>query len=63
MIQSEGVGRVCTDNSVGTLKKLAEELADEFSAGMSNTENCYSLSKKLFSPKTAVEQIVSALEI
>ena len=63
LIQSEGVGRVCTDNSVETLKQLAEELADEFSAGMSNTENCYSLSKKLFSPKTAVEQIVSALEI
>ena len=33
-------------------KKLAEELADEYSAGMSNTENCYALSEKLFSPKT-----------
>ncbi len=63
LIKNTGVGHVCTDNSVETLKKLAEELADEYSAGMSNTENCYALSEKLFSPKTAVKQIIFALEI
>ena len=52
-----------TDNSVEMLKKLAEELADEYSADISNSENCYTLSEKLFSPKTAVKQIIFALEI
>ena len=63
LILSEGVGRVCTDNSLETLKKLAEELADENYAGMSNADNCYTLAEKLFSPKTAAKQIISALKI
>jgi glycosyltransferase involved in cell wall biosynthesis len=69
MIESEGVGRVCTDHSVDTLHRLALELVDEMAAarGMQSTGNadvskrCKTLSARLFSPETAVSQIVAAL--
>ena len=69
MIESEGVGRVCTDHSVDTLQRLALELVDEMAAarGMQSTGNaevskrCKALSARLFSPETAVRQIVAAL--
>ena len=63
LIKNSGVGRVCMENSVEKLKKLAEELADEYSEGKSYSKNCHALSEKLFAPKTAVKQIFSALEI
>lgn len=67
MIASEGVGRVCTDQSVENLHKLVVELVDEVTeAGLAGTEavarRCKALSEKLFSPATAVRQIVSALK-
>lgn len=61
LIKMEGVGRACTDHSVDTLKRLMEELVDEISSGQSMSVRCQSLSKKLFSPDTAVKQITMAL--
>lgn len=61
LIQSEGVGRVCTDQSVETLQRLVEELANEINSGKSVSSRCRALSAKLFSPEVAVKQIAAAL--
>jgi glycosyltransferase involved in cell wall biosynthesis len=67
MILREDVGRVCTDQSVESLHRLALELVDEVAAGSvaaghaAVTERCKALSAKLFSPEAAVRQIVAAL--
>ena len=61
LIQSEGVGRSCTDQSVETLQRLAEELVGEISSGKSMSVRCRALSTKLFAPEVAVKQIVAAL--
>ena len=67
MIESEGVGRVCTDQSLETLQRLALELVDEVATGAGAdgkaavAERCKALSAKLFSPEAAVRQIVAAL--
>ncbi len=65
MIEDEGVGRVCTDQSVDTLQRLALELVDEVAAtGADNNvvaARCMALSVRLFSPEAAVKQIVAAL--
>lgn len=64
MILHENVGRVCTDHSVETLQRLALELLAEsgLNSGTSIAVRCKALSSKLFSPETAVRQIVTALE-
>jgi len=62
MIRTEGVGCVCSDYSVDTMQMLAEDLAAEIIAGENYSERCRALSARLFSPETAVEQIISALE-
>lgn len=61
LIQSEGVGRVCTDHSVDTLQRLAEELAQMVAGDTNASARCRALSAKLFSPEAAVKQIVAAL--
>ena len=69
LIESEGVGRVCTDHSVDTLQRLALELVVGVAAngGVPSTGNtavsarCKALSARLFSPEAAVRQIVAAL--
>jgi glycosyltransferase involved in cell wall biosynthesis len=69
LIESERVGRVCVDRSVDTLQRLAVELVDAIVANrwMQSTGNadvskrCKALSARLFSPETAVRQIVAAL--
>ena len=67
MILREDVGRVCTDLSLETLQRLALDLMDEVAAGSGSAGNvalakrCKTLSAKLFSPETAVRQIVAAL--
>ena len=63
LIKNSDVGRVCMEHSVEKLKKLAEELADEFTEGKSYIEKCNALSEKLFSTETATKQIISALNI
>jgi glycosyltransferase involved in cell wall biosynthesis len=61
LIEREGVGRVCTDQSVDTLQQLAIELADDIAYGKNVSAGCRALSAKLFSPDAAVKQIVAAL--
>ncbi len=61
LIHSEGVGRVCTDDSVDSLQRQAEELADEIAGNTIISGRCRALSAKLFSPEAAVRQIVAAL--
>jgi glycosyltransferase involved in cell wall biosynthesis len=68
MILREGVGRVCTDQSVENLQQLALELVAELATGSGSARNsafaerCKALSAMLFSPEAAVRQIVAALE-
>ena len=68
MILREAVGRVCTDQSVVNLHRLALELVDEVATGSvaagnaAVTYRCKTLCAKLFSPETAVRQIVAALK-
>lgn len=61
LIQSEGVGWACTDQSVDTLQRLAIELADQIDRGECVAERCHALSARLFSPETVVKQIVAGL--
>lgn len=61
LIDREGVGRVCTDSSVATLRRLAEKLADEIAVDSNIQTRCQGLAARLFSPETAVKQIAQAL--
>lgn len=65
IILSEKVGRVCTDYSLNTLKRLAIDLLDEVAGNAADNHalsaRCKALSAKLFSPEVAVKQITSAL--
>jgi len=60
LIEREGAGRVCTDQSVDTLQRLAMDLADEIVSGINVSAACQALSVKLFSPEAAVKQIAAA---
>ena len=61
LIKCEGVGLVCTDYSLDTLQRLAEELAHKLDGDVNASSRCRALSAKLFSPEAAVKQIVAAL--
>jgi glycosyltransferase involved in cell wall biosynthesis len=61
LIEREGVGRVCTDHSLDTLQRLAEELADQMIGRNALVARCKALSAKLFSPTSVVRQIATAL--
>lgn len=61
LIQREGVGRVCTDQSVDTLLGLADALLQDIAGDANLGDRCKALSAKLFSPEAAVKQIVAAL--
>ena len=61
IIDREGVGRVCTDDSVDTLLRLAKDLVDGVAADTKVSDRCRALSAKLFSPEAAVKQITAAL--
>ena len=65
MILREKVGRVCTDNSIDTLQRMAIDLFDEVAGNTANSlavsARCKALSAKLFSSEVAVEQIVFGL--
>lgn len=61
LIETENIGRVCTDASAQTLKALAESLAANLSHDTAYSSRCKALSARLFSPETAVKQIVEAL--
>jgi len=61
IIQQENVGRVNEDGTVDTLERLAVALIDSLSADTDIKNRCRALYSKLFSPETAVRQIVAAL--
>ena len=61
LITSERIGRVCIKKSVDTLKCLAEDLLKDLSVDVGMRSRCLELSKKMFSPRIAVNQIVRAL--
>jgi len=61
IIQQENVGRVNEDGTVDTLERLAVNLIDSLSADTDIKNRCRALYSKLFSPETAVRQIVAAL--
>lgn len=61
LIDGERVGRVCTNHSVETLQRLAEELLIDIAADAGGALRCRALSAKLFSPEAVVKQIAAAL--
>ena len=61
LIDRECVGSACTDSSAVTLRCLAEILADEIAVDSNIQIRCLRLAARLFSPETAVKQIVQAL--
>lgn len=61
IIRHENVGRVNEDGTVETLEQLALDLVDHLDADLDRKERCKALYAKLFSPETAVKQIVAAL--
>jgi glycosyltransferase involved in cell wall biosynthesis len=63
LIQSESVGRVCTDCSVDTLQHLSLELVEEISSGEGIAARCRALSANFFSPDLAVRQIILGLSV
>lgn len=62
LINREGVGRVCTDDAVDTLQRLALQLADDRAGHELAVGRCRTLFAERFSPVTAVQQIIAALE-
>ncbi|HEY8608905.1 MAG TPA: glycosyltransferase family 4 protein [Noviherbaspirillum sp.] len=61
LIESEGVGRVCCDNSAASLHHLAEALLTDL-AQEDLAARCRALAARTFSSATAARQIVTALE-
>jgi len=62
LINDEKIGRVSTDGSVATLAAMAVALLDEISVDHNIHSRCKALAERLFSPQTAVMQIVRALQ-
>jgi glycosyltransferase involved in cell wall biosynthesis len=61
MIRQEAVGRVSEDGTVDELGRLAIDLVDSLDVDNGIKNRCRALYSKLFSPETAVSQIVAAL--
>jgi glycosyltransferase involved in cell wall biosynthesis len=59
LIEDEEVGKVYVGNSVGELRRLAEELADNDVLRHSMSERGRQLGSRMFSPETAARQIVA----
>ncbi|HEV7601767.1 MAG TPA: glycosyltransferase family 4 protein [Bradyrhizobium sp.] len=59
IIEDEGVGKVYVGNSVGELKRLAEQLANDDVLRHSMSERGRQLGGRMFSPETAARQIVT----
>ncbi len=62
LIEMERIGYSCTDLSVDNMAHHALMLADEISRENTYAVRCKSLFSKLFSPQTAVDKIVKALQ-
>ncbi len=61
MIRQKAVGRVSEDGTVDELARLAIDLIDSLAADEGIKIRCRTLYSELFSPETAVTQIVAAL--
>jgi len=61
LIESKGVGEVCTDHSVETLHHKAVRLLDAIASDTEIPGRCRALSEKLFLPRSAVQQIILAI--
>jgi glycosyltransferase involved in cell wall biosynthesis len=61
LIENEGVGRVDLGGSLDSLQALAEAMADDTTGRERMAVRGRSLAQKLFSPATAVKQIVESL--
>ena len=61
MIEDEQVGRACTSSSVHELKQQAEMLVGSLDADNDFQPRCMRLARRLFSPASAVRQIIDAL--
>lgn len=61
LIDGERVGRACTDSSADSLEKSAHHLADMLLHDTGLPRRCRTLAARLFSPETAVKQIVAGL--
>jgi glycosyltransferase involved in cell wall biosynthesis len=62
LIERERVGRVCTTSSKQLLSHLAEVMIDDLDQGDEFRDRCKALAARLFSPETAVKQIVAGLQ-
>ena len=62
MIEDKQVGRACTSSSVHELKQQAEMLVGSLNADNDFRSRCTQLAQRLFSPASAVRQIVDALK-
>lgn len=63
LIRQEHVGAVATDGTVGSLKKMAEALVEKGEQDQELPSRCKELYERLFSPETAVKQIVNTLRM
>ena len=61
LIETERVGRVCTDQSVDSLARLVGHLVDDIKADTEMLARCKALSSRLFAPGAVVNQITAAL--
>lgn len=61
LIESEGVGRVCTEASTAALKLCAEDLLKMLGDNVEVRTSCQALAARLFSPQSAVAQVVAAI--
>jgi glycosyltransferase involved in cell wall biosynthesis len=61
LIVNEGVGRVDRGGSLDSLRELAEAMADDWIENESMSARGRALAQRLFSPTTAVKQIIGSL--
>ena len=61
LIEREEIGRAYVGGSVGAMRALAEELADDAEMGRRMAMNGRSLARRMFSPDVAARQVVTAL--
>ena len=61
LIETERVGRVCTDQSVDSLARLVGHLVDDIQSSADVPARCKTLSARLFAPGAVVRQITAAL--
>lgn len=62
LIQQERVGASVTDESVGSLQRMAEALIEQCNEDLELPSRCRALHQRLFSPEAAVKQIVNVLK-